>query len=292
MEHVSNLITHELETMSGIPGTDSTLQFKRKAISALFPYAVHLAQCGDRGMFDIILNIALKPTSGGSMWRPIGPYIITLFDESSPPYLNQAIVLASPCADWISRAYTPNAVARWSAAVLATPYSEEIGQSVVDALLQIVRNASLRPHLPDFIWEWLKRRPSLPPVCLGRRRGTTPDVVDHIRKLGEIEILKSYFLLVWSEWDVIDFKGRFQMENIIRDEFSGIAMQHHREVLTQRLDYILGELDRGLEYFKQHKPQIDEDHIRRERMYYGRLKERLVEVDRLAMGELSVWSQS
>jgi hypothetical protein len=92
-------------------------------------------------------------------------------------------------------------VTRWGAAALAVPYTEEVGQSVVDALLQIASVDLLRPYIPIELWAWLKKGPTLPPACQGRSFGTAPEVVRLICQLGDTETLKAYFLLVWSEWD-------------------------------------------------------------------------------------------
>ena len=284
MEQVTKVITRKLEIL----GPDPTFQSKRKAINSLFPYAVRLARDGQRGMVDVILRIASNSTSGGFAWRRIGPYITTWFDESSPPYLNQAIALASPFAGWVRRSYTQSAVVRWAAAALATPYSAEIGQSVVDALLQIAWSESLRPHIPTDVWALLKMRPHLPPVCPGRSIGQTPHVVHYIRRLGDIEILKSYFLLVWSEWETVPhIGGHAGAEAAITEEFCGIEKRHHRQDLMQRLDYIQGQLDLGLEHFKQHQPWIEEYVIEERKEQYKQLREVLVEVERSAMDPLS-----
>lgn len=99
------------------------------------------------------------------------------------------------------------------------PYSEEVGRSVIDALLQIASEDSLRPHIPVGVWVWLKRQPYLPPVCAGWYLGTSSDIVHHIRGLGDIEILKSYFLLVWSEWDYPDEDGFAETQVSIKEDF-------------------------------------------------------------------------
>ena len=117
--------------------------------------------------------------------------------------------------------------------------------------------------------------------------GTTSAAVRYIRRLGDVEILKSYFLLVWSEWDLLHH-GSTAMKVAIGEEFSGIAMQHHREDLIARLDHVLSRLDQGLEYFKEYKPRISEGHIRHQKKQYRELREALVEVEREAMGALSV----
>ena len=266
--------------MASVPGTDLALRSKRKAISLLLPYAVRLAQNEQREMMDTILHVASNPKCWGFAWRRIGPYITTLFDESSPPYLNQVIVLVAPSVHWGDGTYTQNAVVRWTSAVLATSYSEVVGQNVADALLQIAHEESLRPHVPVEIWAWLKRRPSLPPVCRGRARGTTSNVVRHIRALGDIEILKSYLLLVWSEWDLLGYRGLTGMETTIREEFCGISMQCHRRDLTDRLDHILEQLDREPKKYSQYRPWMGDRYIKGAVTQYGQLKEVLLEVDK------------
>jgi hypothetical protein len=65
-------------------------------------------------------------------------------------------------------------------------------------------------------------QPSLPPECSGRSRGSSADVVRQIRGLGDIEILKSYLLLVWSEWDHVGDEqsgGLAEMQISIREDF-------------------------------------------------------------------------
>ena len=75
----------------------------------------------------------------------------------------------SPYLPWTDAFYDQNAVHRWAAAALAVPYTEEVGQSVVDVLLQIASNSSLRLHIPRDVWALLKKRVSLPPVWGGDR---------------------------------------------------------------------------------------------------------------------------
>ena len=275
--------------MATIPSTDLIFRTTRKATCALLPHAVRLAQGQQPWMIDAILRIIPNSTYWGSVWNATRPYIYTnLFDGSSSACLDQHILLLSPYIGLGIASYsqTPLAVTKWAAAVSATSYSEAVGRSVIDALLQLTRNSSLPPQTPE-IWGWLNGRPSLPPVCWGRFHGTMSEIVDHIRSLGDIEILKSYFLLVWSEWDSLYISGLTAMETTVRDEFSGIAMWRHREDLADRLDHVLEQLDRGLEYFKQHNPQIDEAHIPYAEGQYRKLKEVLAEVDREAMETLS-----
>ena len=292
VEQVSSLITQELESITGASGADSMIRSKRKAVSSLFPYAARLAQDGKQGMINAICGVASKSKSGGFAWHRIEPYITSWFDGSSPSSLDRAITIASPCVGWVDGSYARGAVDRWAVAALATPYSEEVGQSVVDTLLQIAHQNFIRSHVPIEIWVWLKRRPSLPPVCRGRFYGTATPVVRYIRRLGDIELLKSYLLLVWSEWNLLYASGHTTMELAIREKFCGIEMWRHREDLTQRLDYVLGQLDRGVEYLREHNPYIRDDHIADASFQYEQLKEILAEVDREAMKTLSRTSSS
>ena len=211
------------------------------------------------------------------------PYISSLFDEPGHFSFNLAIVLISPYVSlevWLNG---EDRVSRWISAVSAVPYTEEIGRSVVDALLQIAHFEQLRPRITIDIWAWLKKRSSLPPTWYRQSRGTTDDIFHHIRGLGDIEILKSYFLLVWSEWHGLLEAILDEAATSIREDFRGIGMFRHREDLTERLDRILGQLDQGPGYLKQRDPAINEHDIQWRKRQYEKLKGVLLEVDRRAM---------
>jgi len=103
-----------------------------------------------------------------------------------------------------------------------------------------------------------------------------------VRELGDVEILESYFLLVWSEWNYIRDLG--EMIDSIRGDFGpGIGVGHHREVLIERLDHVLGQLDRGLEHLRKHNPNLEAHNISTAEKDYGRLRDVLLEVDREAL---------
>jgi hypothetical protein len=108
---------------------------------------------------------------------------------------------------------------------------------------------------------------------------TDEDVVRFVRELGDIGILKQYFLLVWSEWNLVDIYGFDQMKSSISEDFGGSGMRNDRRELIERLDQVLGQLDRGLEYLRQHNDQITDNHVRVSKRDYGRLKAVLLEVD-------------
>ena len=200
---------------------------KRKAISSLLPYVLLQEKVGRRDMLGALSHAAMISNSEQFMWRRIQPYITTLSNNPSPPSLDQVIVLGSPHVSWYIEPHNEDIatrwVTRWAAAASAVPYTEEVGQNVVNALLRIASVASLLPHIPVGIWAWLKKQPSLPPVCDGRSEGTTRNVIRHVRALGDIETLKSYLYLVWSEWGCIDPFSLPEMKISIREDFSGIG---------------------------------------------------------------------
>jgi len=231
-------------------------------------------------MVDAFLDlIARAPRIGMFM----GNSITALFEEASPGPRNQVVTLMSPHAHWRFEVSNKNTVTWWAVAVLAVPYTEEVCRIVVDTLLQIASNDRLQPHIPIEIWAWLKKQPSLPPICRGRQEGTTGPVVRRVREFRDVELLESYFLLVWSEWNLIYSGGLPEMRTSIREDLGGIGMRRHREVLIGRLDHVLGELDRGLEHLKQHNPTLYENHILVAKERYGVLKEELLETDRKAL---------
>jgi hypothetical protein len=176
---------------------------------------------------------------------------------------------------------TRNAVARWVEAASTIPYSEVVGRSVVDALLQISADEFLRSPIPLNIWAWLKNRPSLPRVCRGRSEGPGQSAVSHIRGLGDVEIVKSYLLLVWSEWDSLDTDGFAEMQTSIREDFGGIEGYGHRDNLIKHLDRILGELD------PRHYNRLGKKQYGLLKKQYGLLKNVLLEVDKRATETLT-----
>ena len=294
MEQVSKLMAEKLETMAKAPNpgpaNPDPTRSKRKAISALFPHVLRLGRSGGQGIVDMFFRAIMASNSDEFIWDRAKPFLMRLSKTESPPSLDWVITLVSPCAPWHTEEYDGNMVGGWVKAVSAVSYTDEVGQSVVDALLHIASVDSLRSHVPIDIWVWLKNRPSLPPQCPGRSKGSTGDVVRQVRALGDVEILKSYLVLVWSEWDCIDSQesgGLAEMQVSIREDFSGIKMWRDREDLIKRLEYVLEQLDGGLDDLKQHKPSLEIDHISRAVAQYNELKRVLVEVDAEAANGLA-----
>ena len=283
MEEVSNLITQKLNTLADA-GDCRPLQSKRKAITALLPYAMWQERDGRPEMFDTFLRAARASRERQLTWNRIKQAAITLIFEASP----RAIILTSPHIPWDRLTDRGDLVQRWATAISAVPYTEEVGQSVVDMLLQIASVDELVPSIPVDIWPWLNKRPPLPPICFGRDAGSHSRVVKAVRALKDTEVLTSYFLLVWSEWNELrDHRSFAKMRASIQDDLGGIGMDDYRTELIQRLDHVLGQLDLGLEYLKQHNPELGKYDLWKMKRRYRKLKELLVDVERRASSSMT-----
>ena len=277
MEQVSSLIAQNIKTAAETE--DYYLLWpKRKAITALLPYAVWRERDGEPEMLNAILHAARAAKRSEFMWYRVNEIASMLFSKASP----RAIVLTSPHIHWHQLTDTGGLVQQLAVAASAVPYTEEIGQNVVDALLQIACNMLLSPHIPMTLWLWLTKQPSLPPVCNGRVIGSWFHVVDTVRALKDVEILKSYFLLVWSEWN--EPEGISGMHDSIKEDLSGTEMGSHRAELIQRLDYVMEQLDRGSEYLDRHNPMSPSPKATKRR--YTKLKETLLEVERCMSSQI------
>ena len=271
---VSALITEKLEEM--ITADDlQPLRSGRKAITALFPYAVLRERDGQHEMLAIFLRAARASNFTGFVWHHVQPFVKTLLNKADP----RTILLASLHVPWDSWTGRGDLIHPWAAALPKVPYTEEVGQSVVDTLLQIASEDELLPQIDVDIWSWLNKKPSLPPVCLGRVFGSYSHVVKAVRELKDVEILKSYLLLVWSEWDSLWPRGFDEMCASIREDFGRIRMGHHRADLLQRLDQVIERLNLGFGYLNEHNPYLEEHDLATMQTQYASLREILLEVD-------------
>jgi len=226
LDKVSILITQKLDSMAEDPDLEVILS-KRKAISSLFPYAVFLEQCGQRRMVDAISRTARVTRSEKFMWYRVQPFIAKMFDEPNPPSLNWVLGLVSPRLPWYDEPSNENMVVRR----VTVSHPEEDCWSVANELLGIAFIDSLHSNIPHgFLWQ---------------PKTTGGDLTDRVRAFGDIGILKSYLLLVWSKWGHIDDQsgGLTDMKTLVREDFYGIGMDRHRKDLIEWLDYVLQELD-------------------------------------------------
>lgn len=252
-----------------------TVWNKRKAIAPLLPYAVWQERDGQPEMLDALLYAARASATSGFVWHHAIEFIDTLLSKATP----RAVVLVSPHIPWRLLVERGDLVQRWGAVVSTTPPTEELSRGVVDALLLIASQRELSPHITLGAWSWLKKRSSLPPECMGRFVGARLDIVKTVQGLKDIEVLKSYLILVWSEWGAIPDESFDEMCGSIPRDFGGIGMGCHREDLVQRLDQTLGQLDRGIEHLQQHDSWIAESDLRKMEGQYGKLRDILQEVN-------------
>ena len=282
MEEVSKVLTQKLKVMADGEYCCSP-KSKRKAMTALLPYAVLEEQNGQPEMLDMFLHTARASKERQFTWHHIGKIANKLLSKASP----RAIILTSPYLHWDLLKDRGELVQLWAAATSAIPYTDEVGQSVVDVLLQIAAVDELVPHIPVDIWSWLAKKPPLPPVCLGRYVGTHACVVEAVRALKDVEVLKSYFNLVWSEWSDLQETHSFSKTiALIKEGLSGVEMAHHRAELIEQLDYILGQLDLRfgqldprLEHMQQ-DPDLVKFHLWKIKRQYGKFKKTLLKLDK------------
>ena len=250
---------------------------KRKAINALFPYAIYLEQGGQQEMINAILRAARASNSvasntGKFMWHQVVLYVSRLFEERSPTSLNRVIALILPYVPWDGALNNTIAVTRWAAAASAIPYTEEVGTSVIDALLQVSWVDFLQSQVPIDIWSWLKRQPSLPPICHGRSKNG-PKQVAYVRRLGDIDILKSFFILLWMSGYTPHPDSIHSMERSIREDFSGAGMEKHRKDLIEQLDQVV-------EQWNRRSASSPSDRLLQEaKRRYTKLRDTLLELD-------------
>jgi len=212
-----------------------------------------------------------------------------VFTRASP----RAAVLSGRYLCWGQErpADAQDLISKLVAGISLVPHTEELAESVVDTLLQIAANPHLRPSIPAGLWLRLNERRSLPPICKGRRLGDNRDTVRTVRGLNDIGILTSYLIMIWSEWKPLDGDGFVEMRTSVREDFDGVGSNgHHRAELIQRLDYILGELDRrsGGPDANLGDDKLWRDEVERHspvmKDQYGELKRILQEVDQEATG--------
>jgi len=164
----------------------------------------------------------------------------------------------------------------WMAAASALPYTNDVGQSVVDTLLQMAFESDLQPYIPALAWDWLKKRPVFDSWCQGHSLGATGGVAQRVRKLGDVELITSYLWIVWSEWSQITGSELQVVLCLIREELGGIGAAGYRSDLIQRLDDIL--------------PQLQPESTRKQQ--YEEFRMVLLEMDKEVMKTLAGVSQS
>ena len=240
VEVVLNLITRSLETMVG--ADQGTITYEHcEAVCALTPYAIFLEENGQQDMANAIMQVVRGSKNHYFMFSA-RPHITTLLGKPNSSFRNWLIALAAPHVDWKDEERVGDTVVAWAAAVSTVPDTEEVIQSVVGTLMQITNIDSLRPHIPIETWVWTKKLQSLPVEDWPHNFITTPDTIRHVRGLGDFDIIGSYFLAMLVSYQS---SGNIlsEVETSIREDFGGIGMWGHREVLLNRVDSALEGVD-------------------------------------------------
>ena len=276
LEVITNSIASRLTKAARDP--DAVVS-KYKAITALFPYAVRRGQEGDSQLLDAFL-CTVKHFPYTSQWtrRHIRPAIPKLLAKGSSTTLKRAAVVALPYLElaWLDSEDIRSFVELWTSAADALEDAEGICQAVVDVLLQMAFFHSVRAHITPKAWSWLNKRPSLPPRCRGRLLCSIgSNVLPAIRARNDIELLTSYLITMWSEWDCA---GEWAFEGMCEslwEVFCGDVedeVREHRMDLLARLNSVLGVLGKGLEHLRVHNPDMQPGELEVIKERYRELK--------------------
>jgi len=227
---------------------------------------------------------AVKYFPHTSQWtrRYIRPVIPKLLAEGRPIALKRAAILALPHLElvWLDSDEIQDFVELWVSAAEALDDAEDVCQAVVDVLLQMAFFQSVRVHITPRAWSWLNKRPVLPPRCRGRLLCSIgSNVLPAIRAHNDIELLTSYLITMWSEWDCA---GEWVFEGMCRTLLEvfregGDEVGEYRKDLLGRLNLVLRELGKGLGYLKARHPDMQPDEFEVIRERYKGLKRILVQ---------------
>ena len=245
-----------------------------------------MAQGGDTRLLDEIL-LAVSRSSQGSSWvrRGIGPLISGMLSAAWGFDVRARIaVCALSCVEdaWFHVPDKYIFIQHWISAASSLRYTPEIGRSVVEVILRMACVYQWRPHITMKAWGWLARRPQLPPVCRARSLCCNDlGAISKVESLKDIEILKGYLIVVWSEWDWLAPWVCSYMCTVIRKHFRGERKRGHRDELRDRLLHIRKQLDLGLDYLREHGSEMSAACFQPTKEAYEALMETLSEVELL-----------
>ena len=180
----------------------------------------------------------------------------------------------------------------WIKAASSLPYTDDVCGSVVTALLGIASIRELSLHIPMAAWDWLNKRPVLPPECVALLPSTARAVVEEIQRLRDVKLIVSCLHILWSEWRRFGFgpesfrdpnspwcDDTIFMRQLIWKELGGIGAAGYRTDLIRRLGHVLLQLDQGYGMLS-------------EKWRYDGLRGGLLEIDERAMEILTGTSSS
>ena len=145
-------------------------------------------------------------------------------------------------------------------------YALILEKSEQQEMLNVVLGAAMASDPREFMWHHIK-----PFMVSKEAKG---DVVHRVRALGDLGLLKSYLLFLWSGsgWSHTDdwSGGLAEMQISIQEDFSGIGTGYHRDDLIKWLDHILEQINSA---------GPDDITIQPAKERYGELRRLLLEVD-------------
>ena len=254
-----------------------------KSVTSIFVYAVRKAEDGDPRLLNEVLLVARRfPQHSGWVRRHISPITGRMLSEPGFEICKHAVVRALPCLEdaWFHTGDKTRFVKRWLSAAAHLKYTQEIGQSVVEVLLRMACVYQWRQHITPEAWEWLKRRPQLPPVCRARSLCCSDlGAISAMQTLKNIELLKAYLVVVWSEWDWVAPWVCSHMCTVIRKSFGGEEMKGHRDELRSRLRSVRERLDLGLNHLRKQGSKMSAADFQPTKEAYEALAETLLEMD-------------
>lgn len=208
-----------------------------------------------------------------------------LLAEGSPTALKRAAILALPHLElaWLYSDDISTFVKLWISSADSLDDTEDVRQAVVDVLLQMTFFNSVRAYITPKAWSWLNKRPYLPPRCRGRLLCSIgSNVLPAIRAHDDIELLTSYLITMWSEWDCAGEWAFEGMCEALREEFCARGgddgeVGECKKDLLGRLNLVLRELSKGLEYLRVRHPDMQPDELEVIWERYRELKRILVQ---------------
>ena len=187
------------------------------------------------------------------------------------PYLEDA---------WFHAADKYTFIQRWASAASRLRYTPEIGQSMVEVLLRMACMYQWRSHITWGTWGWLGRRPQLPPVCRARSLCCNNlGVISEVESLEDVEILRDYLIVVWSEWDWLAPWVCSHMCAVIKRHFGGERERGHRDKLRDRLLHIQKQHNLGLDHLRKLGSEMTAACFQPTKEAYEALMETLSEVE-------------
>jgi hypothetical protein len=127
-------------------------------------------------------------------------------------------------------------------------------------------------------WDWLNKRPTLPPECLALLSRYVGRTLQKIRQRGDIGLIASCLHIVWSEWCNVWDNDVSMMHRVIREELGGVGAAGHRTELVRRLDHVLSQLGQGQGCVDPNTP-IGRESLLSAKRVYEEFRKELLEAD-------------